>query len=97
MSVDHHRGNRKPPREQAPTRGWTITEATQHTGLTYWQLRHAMRRGRIRAERIGGNALMLLDRNDVLAFAQRKGAAGSGADQCTVTGAGRHDSTRGDG
>jgi hypothetical protein len=76
-----------------------MTEAQLATGLSYNQLRYAMRQGRIAAERIGGNALVLLDRGDVIAFAQRKGAAGSGADQGTVTGAllGRHDSTRDDG
>ena len=65
------------PRLPRAERGWTLAEATQQTGLTYWQLRHAMRSGSIAAERVGAGALVLLDRDDVIAFARaRLGADG---------------------
>lgn len=68
MSLDDRVGPRLPRAE----RGWTLAEATQQTGLTYWQLRHAVRRGRIAAERVGAGALVLLDRDDVIAFARAR-------------------------
>jgi excisionase family DNA binding protein len=64
------------PRLPRTARGWTLAEATQQTGLTYWQLRHAVRRGHIAAERVGAGALVLLDRDDVIAFARVRLQAG---------------------
>lgn len=55
-------------------RWWTIAEATQITGLSYWQLRYAKHCGRIRSEQIGGG-ILLLNPEDVMRFAHMRGAA----------------------
>ena len=54
-----------------PRRWWTISEAIQYTGLTYWQLRYATRHGRIRSEQLGGGVI-LLDPDEVTRFASMK-------------------------
>ena len=93
-----HRGRNESATGPPDHRWWTIAEATQITGLTYWQLRYATRHGRIRSEQLGGGVL-LLDPDDVVRFAQMKGAASvrrrSSHAVAGVTD--RQHSTRGDG